>query len=218
MYYWIIAYKKLFLNQWFSNNSHENEIHPIYQVKYLHSRLDRANFTLRREEDGESTTHSLMLVTSLSSIMLQVCSVIIISPMIRGSRLTAHVVIVNKATSALASSGIVHRHLEWKLTAKKRRFVRTTATLRGERRFSRDGNSPAKRDSDKRDRSIHDRDRVRRQLIDSVQRDPAWLFSFTTGGMREASDRSVISFPFSSGRIGSWRKRLHGDAYVLFFL
>jgi len=89
----------------------------------------------RGGEDGELITHSLMLVTSLSSIMLQVCSVIIISPMIRGSRLTAHVVIVSKATSALASSGIVHRHLEWKLTAKKRRFVRTTATLRGERRF-----------------------------------------------------------------------------------
>jgi len=166
-------------------------------------------------------THSLMLVTSLSSIMLQVCSVIIISPMIRGSRLTAYVVIVSKATSALVSSGIVHRHLEWKLTARKRRLLaprrrfsrRETSFLGRKRRengrWGRENHSERITNQ----RLIHDRDTF------DTRQDP-WLGSARF--LRDRRDaRGVWSkchvFFLSLRRIGSWRKRLHGDAYVFPF-
>lgn len=158
-----------------------------------------------------------MLVTSLSSIMLQVCSVIIISPMIRGSRLTAYVVIVSKATSALVSSGIVRRHLEWKLTARKRRLLaprrrfsrRETSFLERKRRENRPIGRTTQRESrikiDPRSRSSYS---IRSGL------DPRAFYD-----RRDA--RGVWSkchvFFLSLRRIESWRKRLHGDAYVFPF-
>lgn len=154
-----------------------------------------------------------MLVTSLSSIMLQVCSVIIISPMIRGSRLTAHVVIVSKATSALVSSGIVHRHLEWKLTARKRRL------LAPRRRFSRNVvfffrekrliERITQRESTNQD-WIHDDRDVRTQQESGLD---SACFLRSARCERRLVEVSCLSLR----RIGSWRKRLHGDAYVFPF-
>lgn len=153
-----------------------------------------------------------MLVTSLSSIMLQVCSVIIISPMIRGSRLTAYVVIVSKATSALVSSGIVHRHLEWKLTARKRRL------LAPRRRFSRRETSFFEKTLDRKNHP----ERITNQ-------DWSTIAMFVLNKIRPGSacflrsarcERRLVEVScLSLRRIGSWRKRLHGDAYVFpFFL
>jgi len=133
-----------------------------------------------------------MLVTSLSSIMLQVCSVIMISPMIRGSRQIAHVVIVSKA-SALASSGIVQRHLEWKLTAKKRR---KNWSFAWDRRFSQErSDEPPGRI----DRSIRDRDR-RPIFGPTLCRTPD----------RRTPRHDPLSFTFTTARC---KRRLIGVSY-----